>query len=312
MKYCIGIDIGGTKTECTVFSTTLDHTDLTPVHSKRFLTIKDSSYGVYLDQLHLELRPMLEKYPAMAVGVGVPGSLDYLRERMIAGGTKILINQPLRLDLATLLKLPVTLENDANCFALAEAYLGVGKKHAIEKNREPREFSSLGLILGTGLGGGLLLQGQLWRGSFNAAAEIGHSFLEQSLRDCYCKQNGCAELFLSGTGFEDQYEQINGARISAVKILKQAEAGDDIAQQAITQYRNRLAHFLANLNNILDLDYYVFGGGLSLAKPLLSGIEELVYPKLFSPASRPLFYGHSLGDSAGVYGAALCALQKTS
>lgn len=312
MRYCLGIDIGGTKTEWTVFSTSLDQQSLTPVQSKRFPTPRQSSYALFLNQINLELRPVVEEFSPVSIGVGVPGSLDLAREKMIAGGTSLLLDQALREDLERLFHLPVTLENDANCFALAEAHLGVGKIIALKKNCRAHELSGLGLILGTGLGGGLILNGQLWRGSFNAASEIGHIFLESSFSDCYCKKNGCAELFLSGTGFEDQYRRLAGEKLSATAILDLAKTGEEASNQVIVDYRKRLAHFLANLNNILDLDYYVFGGGLSLAKPLLSGIEDLVYPQLFSPASRPEFHGHSLGDSAGVYGAALCALQKLS
>jgi fructokinase len=203
--------------------------------------------------------------------------------------------RPLRRDLAAALGLEVRLENDANCFALAEARGGAGRGHEMV----------FGVILGTGVGGGIVHRGMLWPGPQHIAGEWGHHRLEPDGPDCYCGQRGCVETMLAGPALEAAYHAASGQTASAAEIARRATAGDAGASAVMTTYLHRFGRALANVLTILDPDVVVLGGGLSNLDALYGAGRDAVARFVFNDELRTPIVRHELGDSAGVLGAAL-------
>ncbi|WDE97504.1 ROK family protein [Lentisphaera profundi] len=330
-----GLDIGGTKVEAAFFEVVKESQDkshwqeiqiagevlfLRNRGSRRIPTERSRGYQVVIENIS-ELIKDLSKEVAISldeikgIGIGLPGSVDPKRKAMSNGNTRIFLDKNLENDLQILLKLaiPIEVSNDANCFALAEVLAGAGILHSKESGKPVKKQNGLGLILGTGLGGGCVINGQLIVGSSGSAFEIGHMAIElDGGLPCHCGVAGCAEQYLSGTAIEAayssrMYSQIHD-RPDARKIFEMAEEQEPMAQAIIKQYKKRLAKYLANLTNILDPDYFVLGGGVSLQPVVYEGLEEEMRRYIYSPVAKPKVYCHQLGDSAGVLGAALLAL----
>jgi fructokinase len=254
-----------------------------------------------------------------AIGVGLPGAVDPVRQVMLNGNTLALIGHPVAKDLPLALGIaqhapPVAMGNDANCFALAEHYCGVGLSLAREWRRPPAELSGIGIILGTGCGGGFILQGQLCSGSRGGAAEVGHTVLYRGGHACYCGQRGCAEQYLSGTAIEAHYASRRYSQVTDVhtsqEIFEQAKNGEPLAVAVVKAYRADLAAFLAGLTNLLNPDYFVLGGGVSLQDSVYLGLDRMVLQQSFLPLDSLRIEKHHLGDSAGVVGAALLPVYR--
>jgi fructokinase len=211
--------------------------------------------------------------------------------------TPCLNGRPLKDDLEARLGLPVRLENDANCFALAEARAGAGRGHRLV----------FGVILGTGVGGGVVADGELWVGSQRIAGEWGHHAIDPAGPPCYCGQRGCVETFLAGPALEAAYVGAGGPAATASEIGGRAAAGEACAVGVLDRYLDQFGRALANVVNILDPDVIVLGGGLSNLRALYDDGRGAVARRVFNDELRTPIVANQLGDSAGVIGAALLA-----
>jgi fructokinase len=234
------------------------------------------------------------------VGVATPGALS-LKTGLIKNANSTVLNgKPLDRDLAELLGRPVRLENDANCLALSEATDGAGAGARVV----------FGVILGTGVGGGLVVDGRLVSGRNRIAGEWGHNSLpwpegaERPGPACYCGRNGCIETFLSGAALARDYIALAGATLPAHAIAAAARAGDAQADQCLNLYQDRLARGLASLINVVDPDVIVLGGGLSNIASLYDGLPALIARYAFSDGVETPVIRAAHGDSSGVRGAA--------
>ena len=254
--------------------------------------------------------------PEVLAGLGfaIPGAVDPSTLRMLNGNTLVLKDRDLTHDVVKALGLTrqdvlVKAENDANCFALGEALCGAGVAHAASVGLSARRLTSVGIILGTGCGGGVVVNGDTLRGRRGGAGEVGHTVLKEGGLPCYCGNRGCAEQYLSGSGLEQAF---NARRYSQVRefqdargIFALAEAKDPIAVATVRAFRNDLALFLSGLTSLFDPDFFVLGGGVSLQPAVYEGLEAEVARSAFLPNSTVPVYRNLLGDSAGVVGAAL-------
>lgn len=290
----IGIDLGGTKIEGVV----LGEDPVEPTRRIRIATPRGSGYegivGAVCD-LVASLRDQVGGGgEATTVGIGIPGTISSTHGRVKNANTNELIGHPFRADLEARLGLPVRMENDANCFALAEALHGaaVGARCVF------------GVILGTGVGGGIVFDGRIWSGAQGIAGEWGHMTLDPDGPDCYCGRRGCVETFLSGPAMERTYREVCGESIRAEEIWVRAAAGDATAAAAVESYRADFGFALAQVVNLLDPEVVVLGGGVSKAPGLAEDAADLMRPHMFNDEVRTVVRRHLLGDSAGVLGAA--------
>ena len=287
----LGIDLGGTKMEGVVLDPALH------VHERmRVATERERGYAHILDRIVDLARRLHAAAPsARMIGIGTPGALSQRDGTLKNSNTTCLNGRPLLADLERRLPLPVRLENDANCFALAEARAGAGAGHTMV----------FGVILGTGVGGGLVHGGRLWPGPQHIAGEWGHHAIDPAGPDCYCGQRGCVETLLSGPALEAAYRAAGGAPCAATEIAARGAAGDGRAAAVIDAYVERFGRALANVIAILDPDVVVLGGGLSKLDVLYTRGRDAVARMVFNDELRTPIVRNRLGDSAGVIGAAL-------
>jgi fructokinase len=298
----IGIDLGGTKTEAIA----LEQTRLV-VPRRRIPTPRD--YGGTLEaivQLVAELEA--ESGARGTVGVGIPGVVSRSTGLVKNANSTWLNGRPLRSDLEARLERPVRLANDANCFALSEAVDGAGQGFE----------TVFGVILGTGVGGGIAFRRRIHGGANQIAGEWGHNPLpwmtDQERREaqpCYCGQHGCIETFLSGPGFERDYARASGARRTSEEIARAAGEGDVIARETLQRYQNRLARSLAAVINVLDPDAVVLGGGMSNLPRLDEAVSRVLPGFVFSDTVVTRVLPNLHGDSSGVRGAAWLWAEET-
>jgi fructokinase len=235
-----------------------------------------------------------------SVGIGIPGAESFSDGRIKNANSTWLIGQTLRLDLEALLQREVRLANDANCFALSEAVDGAGRGAKVV----------FGAILGTGVGGGVVVHRRVLAGANRIAGEWGHNPLplpdEESLppAPCYCGRSGCVETWLSGPGLSGDHWRHGGQSLSAEEIANRAEAGDAACAAALERYERRLAKALAQVVNVLDPDVVVLGGGLSNIARLYDTVPRLWAAHVFSDTIRTRLLRNVHGDSSGVRGAA--------
>ena len=295
----IGIDLGGTKTEGVLLAE-----DGRVVSRRRVETPAREGYEAIVDAV-AGLVEVLERDAdgRATVGVGIPGTVSADTGLVKNANTTCLIGRPLDRDLADRLGRPVRVQNDANCFAVAEAVGGAGRDGRVV----------FGVILGTGVGGGLVFDGTARVGRHGIAGEWGHSPIEDRDPDgppapaCYCGQHGCVETRLSGPAYEADYARLAGladARVRAPEITRRAEAGDTAAQQAVTRYLAFFGEGLARVLHVVDPDVVVLGGGMANNPWLLERGPAAVEAVLFNPVLTTPIRRHELGDSAGVFGAA--------
>jgi len=310
----LGIDLGGTKIEGAV----LDPTGAI-VARERIPTERERGYGHIVERVALLVEKLAPLAPGIReVGIGTPGSVSRRDGTLKNSNTTCLNGRPLHADLESRLGLRVRLENDANCFALAEALAGSGRGHDVV----------FGVILGTGVGGGIVLHGSLWPGPQHVAGEWGHHALDPEGPPCYCGQRGCVETFLSGPALESAYrdalaltfaprgadDAAGGAGAgndtpSAIAIAARAAAGDPVARRVLDDYLARFGRALANVIAILDPSVIVLGGGLSNLDELYDRGRDAVARCVFNDELTTPIVKHTLGDSAGVVGAALLAAE---
>ncbi|MGI4953742.1 MAG: ROK family protein [Janthinobacterium lividum] len=230
-----------------------------------------------------------------SVGVGIPGTLSPATGLVKNANTQVLIGHALDRDLQAVLSRPVRIENDANCFALSEAADGAGAGHRCV----------FGVILGTGCGGGIVVDGRVLPGRNRIAGEWGHTPLpwpqpdEMPLPPCWCGQHGCLELYLAGPSLARSCDAPTAAELPA-----RAEAGDLAAKAALDRHADRLARGLAVIMNVLDPDVIVLGGGLSNMDHLYNQVPRLMQRHVFSDVTATPILRNRHGDSSGVRGAA--------
>jgi fructokinase len=283
MSLRIGIDLGGTKIEVVG----LDDGGK-EVFRKRVPTPK----GDYAGTLQ-QIKALIEEIGEGTVGIGIPGSLSRTTGLVKNANSTWLIGKPLQQDLEQIIQRPIRIENDANCFTLSEAVDGAGKGAAVV----------FGVILGTGVGGGIAVNGRVLTGANAIAGEWGHNPLplptpeDLPLPPCYCGRSGCIETYLSGPGFSRDHEALTGRKEAPERI---ASAGG----MSIDRYAERLARALAGVINVLDPDVIVLGGGMSNVGRLYTEVPRLWTRGIFSDHVATRLARNAHGDSSGVRGAA--------
>jgi fructokinase len=291
----IGIDLGGTKIEGIV----LDKQGK-EVFRKRIQTEQQRGY------LHI-LKGIKDLYAVLAaniqgkahtIGIGTPGAISPRTGLMKNSNTVCLNGQPLKLELERILGRKIEIQNDANCFAMAEALYGAGKGKRLV----------FGVIMGTGCGGGIVYKGEVFTGPQNIAGEWGHMSINPDGPLCYCGQRGCVETYISGGGLEARYAEHPGQKRSFREIAQSFEENDPDAVEFMQKFFDHFGRSLANLIDVLDPDLVVLGGGVSNFGALYSrGIAE-VGKYVFSDSLETPIVKNQLGDSAGVLGAALIGI----
>jgi fructokinase len=294
-KMRIGIDLGGTKIEVIA----LDENGVTLLRHRVPTPTGDyvGTLNAIADLVLLSERELCQKG---SLGVASPGAISTRTGLLKNSNSTVLNGRPLVRDLSQRLGRPIRLENDANCFALSEAVDGAAVgAHVV-----------FGVILGTGVGGGIVIGKELIAGHNKIAGEWGHNPLpwatesERPGAPCYCGKFGCVETFLSGAGLARDYRCRTGKHLTAKEIAL-ASAGDDkCAQECLTVYQDRLARSLAVVVNLLDPDAIVLGGGLSNMMQLYAGLSSLVGIYTFSDGIDIPIARAAHGDSSGVRGAA--------
>ena len=292
MSLRIGIDLGGTKTEIVALGA-----DAALRLRRRIPTPVD--YEGILDAIAgLVTGAEAELGETGTVGIGIPGSPSPVTGLIRNANTQCLNGMPLQAGLEARLGRPVRVSNDANCLALSEAITGAGAGYGVV-------FT---VILGTGVGGGLVIDGRLLEGFNRVGGEWGHTPLPWMTRDeypgrsCFCGKRGCVESFLCGPALAADWKG-EGER-SAHGIVAAAQAGDARAQAALDRHAERLARALANLTNVLDPDAIILGGGLSNMPHLYEQVPRLMLPHILSGDARTNLLQARHGDSSGVFGAA--------
>ncbi|MCY3770102.1 MAG: ROK family protein [Gammaproteobacteria bacterium] len=292
-----GFDLGGTKIEGIVLAPGPGGEVLA---RKRIPTEGDRGYGHVLKQITGLLESMIADtgISPKSIGMGTPGTLDPHTGLLRGSNSQHLNHRPLNRDLEDRLGIPVWIENDANCLALAESESGAAA------GLEPGPRVVFGMILGTGVGGGIVVDGKLLSGNHGIAGEWGHNFLDESGGPCYCGRSGCVETILSGPALERHYRSLTGNRQTLEQVSRLSESGDANAQKTITRLVRYFGKGVANVINLLDPDVIVIGGGVGKVKILYSrGIEEAA-KYVFAPRLNCRIVPPELGDSAGVFGAA--------
>jgi fructokinase len=289
----IGIDLGGTKIEGIALTDGGEVAERQRVSTPRDYAGSVAAVGDLVDAI--------ERVTATrcSVGVGIPGALT--PEGLVKNANSTwLIGHPLGRDLERRLSRPVRLMNDANCFAISEAADGAGAGADVV----------FGVILGTGVGGGIVVRGHCISGPNSVAGEWGHNPLPWMSRDeypgppCYCGKRGCVETFLSGPAFERDFVEQSGVALTSQSIVAAAERGDVPARDAVARYHDRLARALGSLVNVLDPDVIVLGGGMSNLPLLADSVAARLPRYVFSNSVRTRVVANQHGDSSGVRGAA--------
>jgi fructokinase len=291
----LGIDLGGTKTE--IIALGVDGRELL---RRRVETPKEDYGGILETVARLVRDAEAELGDRGSVGVGTPGSLSRATGLLRGSNSVCLNGKPIKADLEALLGREVRITNDANCFALSEATDGAAAGAEIV----------FGVILGTGVGGGIVVRGHVLTGPNAIAGEWGHNPLPWPKDDerpgypCFAGHSGCIETFLSGPGIERDHLRANGEALTSHDIGARAAIGNAACEATLRRYEERLARALAHVINLLDPDVIVLGGGMSNVQRLYVNVPALWGPRVFSDRVDTRLVKHRYGDSSGVRGAA--------
>ena len=283
----LGVDLGGTKTEVIL----LDQ-NLNTVKRKRVPT-PQNDYLKILNTIHSLTTDILDDIEDCTIGICTPGAISKKTGFIKNSNTQCLIGKPFKDDLENKFDKKISIENDANCFAMAEANMGAAKGSDIV----------FGVIMGTGVGGGIVIHGKIHQGRTNIAGEWGHHTLHQNGNNCYCGKQGCVETYLSGPALEKRWKELTGKSQNMPEIIKNLENPN--ARKWKDEFLENFGFGLANVIDILDPDAIVLGGGLSNVDFLYTEGKNSVYHKVFSDLIDTPILKNKLGDSAGVFGAAL-------
>ncbi len=289
-----GIDLGGTKVEGAIIDP--EHPDRA-VCRLREPTEREHGYEHIIGQI-AKVVTRLESESGIArparIGIGTPGAIEPSTGLLKNSNTTCINGRPLREDISKALGVGAHLANDANCFALAEAVLGAAKGCGVV----------MGLILGTGCGGGVVVHGKLIEGLHGIAGEWGHNPMRGEDAPCYCGQRGCVEQVFAGPSLERFYAERTGTRLPLREIA--ARGGDPAAAETLHRLREKFGEAIAVVVNILDPDAVVIGGGVGNLDLLYEpATREAVARHVFNGEVLTRFLRPSLGDSAGVFGAAM-------
>ncbi|HNR73241.1 MAG: ROK family protein [Bacteroidetes bacterium OLB12] len=294
-----GIDLGGTKVEGVVLKSPVEPKVL---FRDRLPTEGHKGYEHILGQIKkvVDMMEAAHGYKPKRIGIATPGTIDPSTGLMKNSNSTSLNGKPIKADLENLLGVELAMANDANCFALAEANMGVAHE------KYPDAKVVFGVILGTGVGGGVVVDGKVINGLHGIGGEWGHNFLDVSGGSCYCGKSGCVEKVLAGPALEKYYASISGVSKSLKEVYEAYKSGTD---PFATQTMERLHHFfgvaLSVVLNILDPDVVVIGGGVgnidSIYTEGINSLRQHIFnnKRLETPILKP-----KLGDSAGVFGAA--------
>ena len=292
----IGIDLGGTKTE--IIALDDRHTELL---RRREPTPADDYAATLALVARLVREAEVEVGKRASVGIGTPGALSPASGLIRNSNSTCLNGKPLRQDLERVIGREIRIANDANCFALSEAVDGAARSARV----------AFGVILGTGVGGGVVVHGRVLQGANSIAGEWGHNGLPWPEHDeapgppCYCGKSGCIETFLSGVGLGADHSRATGEKLAPQEIVARAASGDSAAEATLQRYEQRLARALASIVNVLDPDVIVLGGGVSNVERLYANVPALWKRWIFSDVVRTRLVPNFHGDSSGVRGAAL-------
>lgn len=283
----VGIDLGGTKTEVIVLDEALN-----VIERKRVPTPKNDYQEIIKTILTL-ISDVTKNISDFTIGVCTPGAISKKTGLIKNSNTQCLIDKSIKEDLENILGKKISMENDANCFTIAESKMGSAKGFGLV----------FGVIMGTGVGGGIVFNGNLHTGPTNIAGEWGHHTLHRNGNACYCGKNGCVETYISGPSLENQWTKLTGKSLTLTEILGNID--DDIGRKWKNEFLENFGYGLANVIDILDPDVIVLGGGLSNIDFLYTEGKESVYSKVFSDSIETPILKNKLGDSAGVFGACL-------
>lgn len=292
-----GIDLGGTKIEILVMAASGNEVFL----RRRIDTEKQRGRAHILDNIQALVKSAAKELGQRPnrIGIATPGTLDPVTGLLKNSNTTCLNDTPLRRDLEKLLEIPVTLANDANCFALAETTMGVIPEEC------PHADVIFGVIMGTGVGGGIVVDGRIIGGIHGIGGEWGHILLEADGEPCYCGNTGCVETVISGPALERYYEKRAGTALPLAEIAAR-EASDPHAAATIERLVDKFALGICQVLNVLDPDAIILGGGVGNIDALyeercLAAINRYI----FNTAFHGRILKPALGDSAGVFGAAM-------
>ncbi|MBM4147675.1 MAG: ROK family protein [Lentisphaerae bacterium] len=291
----LGIDLGGTKIEGIV----LDE-DGNEVYRKRTPTEAEKGYEGILGNLkavHDDMAASVGGAPH-TFGIGTPGAISPRTGLLKNSNTVCMNGRPLKRDLEKLLGREIAIQNDANCFAEAEAMMGAGRGKDMV----------FGVIMGTGCGGGLVYKGKVWTGAQAIGGEWGHMSIDPNGPKCYCGKNGCVECYISGGGLEKRYAEKYGEKKKARQIEEEAKAGDPRAVAHMEYFYEWFGRAVANLINVLDPDIVVLGGGMSKTDGIYTHGVKQVARFVFNDSLETPIVKHQIGDSAGVLGAAMIGI----
>lgn len=288
----IGIDLGGTKTEAIILSS-----DGTECWRSRRPTPRDTGYdGIIAQVVTMVDEAVLQLPPATpyTLGIGIPGSIDANTGLVRNANSTCLIGQPLKSDLERLMGHHVQVRNDADCFTLAESIAGAGQGYGLV----------FGVIMGTGCGGGICYNGVVREGPHRISGEWGHFSVDPQGAKCYCGNRGCVETLISGSGVENAFFRDYGYRLAMDQIVTLARTGDQNCKRTFDRFLDDFGRCLGGLISILDPDAIVLGGGLSnIVELYTAGIDRLRHYAFHNDLRTPILK-NTLGDSAGVIGAA--------
>ncbi len=293
-----GIDLGGTKIEGVVLE---DRETPNVLKRLRVPTEREKGYDHIIEQITkiVEVLSIEVGIRPQKIGIGHPGSLEPSSQLIKNSNTIVLNNMPLKADLEQALNIPIELANDANCFAIAETAMGA------VKSAIPQAEVVFGVIMGTGVGGGLVINGKVRNGKQGIAGEWGHNFLDESGGKCYCGLTGCNETIFSGIALEKYYASITGKRIKLKEIVDLHLANqDEVATMTVKRLLKFFGKAMSTVINIVDPDAIVLGGGVgNIGLLYTEGLKE-VEKNIFNHRLETPFLKPKLGDSAGVFGAA--------
>jgi len=290
----IGVDLGGTKIEAAALD------DAGAIIARRRVPTPADDYHATVQAIVSLIESLEVDYELGSIGLGIPGAISPETGLVKNANSACLIGHPLDQDLAQALNRPIRVENDANCFALSEAVDGAASDAA----------SVFGVILGTGVGGGLVLSQQLLSGAQSIAGEWGHNpmpgLLDEDWTDrrCYCGRLNCIETFLSGPALAADHLRTGGQELTSEQIATLAEDGDTAARASIERHAERLGRALATVVNVLDPAVVVLGGGVSNIPALYELAPQSLERHVFSDTCRTTIVQAQHGDSSGVRGAA--------
>jgi fructokinase len=294
-KIRIGVDLGGTKIEFVALEC-----DGHELHRQRVATPREDYDGTVR-----AIKEGVEKIETTlgrsgSVGIGIPGTISQITHTVKNANSTWLNGRPFDRDLSTALHREVRCANDANCLAVSEATDGAGAGKRVV----------FAVILGTGCGGGLAVDGKVHNGRNGVAGEWGHNTLpwmraeEYPGPECYCGYRGCIEAWISGTGLEADYQRATKTKLPGVEIIRRYEAGEAEAVASLGRYEDRLTRSLAQMVNILDPDIIVLGGGVSKVPRLYQDVPNRLREYVFGREANTPVVAAKHGDASGVRGAA--------